>query len=493
MSNKIYLAGKISKYNWRNELLKENRIEEFEKTYMLDERLEYTGPYFISCDHGCYHGDRTHGRRAEKGAICEDYYESREKTISKCYQWIDNADILFCWIDDVTAYGTFTEIGYASAKNKIIYIACDKKIGEESTEIWFPLLSSNVLVYEDSIEDAWSNFTKWYDSGMNKNYHKLHSTITENQYYFILGLLEKSKYELLVDSIDLWNITSETAGKIIAVLKNKNKTIEDYKLYDILKLRENTKEKESFYYIEKPHIVKSQISNFLKKNLSFEKENKTLMNSYDVNNINRVKIAREFAEKIISEKSYSFISGESNMDLFIEDIAIRIDSIIPRQYYTKYISLLYPELQYSFITENFLGKDNYVFTKDLIYKYEENNNELIFKPGLVDNRIDIYKDYEKAKKITERNNIKKEKKKLEKMSKEEKFSYKRKLREKNNEKIPPTKAQLDFLEVLVDKNGYTLKNIHELDIDSTSDLIDALKNKTTINNNLANKFIITEA
>lgn len=490
MNKKIYFAGKISKDNWRNEILKTSRIDELNSPYILEDYFEYTGPFFISCDHGCYHGDNTHGRLIDENAMCSDlYYETRGKTISKCYKWIDSADIVFCWIDDTTAYGTFTEIGYAFAKNKIIYIACDEKISKESLEIWFPLLSSNVLTYEDNIESAWNNFIKWHNDGMKQSYHKIHTKISESQYYFILNLLESSRYELADESIDLRNIDSSMAGKIIGVLKNKNKTIEDYDLSHVLRLKQNLNEKEPFFYIEKPGVIKTQISNFLKKTISLKKDEKSLVDLSYVNNIDRVKIAKEFVDKIISEKSYSFISGENNLTLFIDDVAKRIDAIIPRQYYVELISLLYPEFPSGFITDNFLGKNHYEFTKDLIYKYEENNEELIFIPRLIDNRINIYEDYDKASSILQKTLIQKEKKKLEKMSKEERFAYKKKLRQQNNEKIPATQAQLDFLIILADKNGYSIKNIDELDMDTSSDLIDSLKNGSNISNNIMNKFI----
>ena len=491
MNNKIYLAGKISKYNWRNKILKDSRIDETNTPYILEEGFEYVGPYFLSCDHGCYHGYKTHGRRICSTSICSDDYknETREKTISKCYEWIDNTDILFCWIDDITAYGTFTEIGYASAKKKIIYIACDKKIEKSSLDIWFPLLSSDVLTYEDNIEDAWENFVKWHNNGMVESFHKIYTPISESQFYFIQNLFGKSRYELLIDTKELRNISSETAGKIIAVLKNKNKTIEDYNLSNILKLKENFSEKEPFYYIEKPGVIKTQISNFLKNNVSFKNSDGSLMELYLVNKIDRLEVAKQFTKKIIYEKSYSFISGEKNIDLFIEDVAKRIDAIIPRQYYVEYTSLLYPEFHKTFITENFLGKNHYEFTRDLVYKYKENEQELIFEPELIDNRINIHKDYDKAKSILKRNLIKKEKKKLEQMSVEERFKYKRKIREKNNEKIPATPAQLDYLSSLVDKNGYYLKNKSELDMDSASDLIDIFKNKAEVSIKLASKFL----
>lgn len=491
MNNKIYLAGKITKNNWRNRVLNTSRIDELNVPYIIENKFKYTGPYFLSCDHGCFHGEKTHGRRIEDECCCSDVYinESRQTTISKCYKWIDDADIVFCWIDDITAYGTFTEIGYATAKNKIIYIACDKKIEKESLDIWFPLLSSDVLIYESDIESAWHNFIKWYDNGMHKSFHNLYKEVSTSQYRLIKRLLDKSKYMLVDKSIDLSKISAETAGKIIAVLKNKNKTIEDYNLSNILKIDESLKSKDAFSYIEKPSVIKTQISTFLKKNINFKNEDNSLLDISFINNIDRGEIAKKFVEKIIDEKSYSFISGENNLDLFTEDVTKRIDAIIPRQYYVEYMLQLYPEFPNAFITENFLGKNSYEFTKDLVYKYEENNKELIFKPELIDNRFNIYIEHERAKSIITRNLIKKEQKKLNKMTPEERFKYRRKIREQNNEKVPPTIPQLNYLKSLVERNGYSLKNEIELDMDTTSDLIDALKNRTEISIELTNMFL----
>ena len=232
---KVYFAGKISKHNWRNELLEESRIEEDSTPYIIDNKFEYCGPYFISCDHGCYHGKNTHGRMSGDYSLCDEYSESRINTIQRCYKWIDEADIVFCWIDDLTAYGTFAEIGYASAKKKKIYIACSKEIQKESIDIWFPLLSSNVLVYEDNINKAWDNFLIWHQEERNDIQHNLYKPITSAQYSYIYSMIDDSNYTLLVD---LEDVDSQTADKIIIVLDDGNKTPNEYGISSILKMKE---------------------------------------------------------------------------------------------------------------------------------------------------------------------------------------------------------------------------------------------------------------
>lgn len=88
---KVYLAGKISRDDWRKSLdgvrpfsisandvvddvnLKNKHVHEFE-TYFGElpvvsrhPYIEVTGPFFLSCDHGCYHGDNSHGVGATYG------------------------------------------------------------------------------------------------------------------------------------------------------------------------------------------------------------------------------------------------------------------------------------------------------------------------------------------------------------------------------------------------------------------------------------------
>lgn len=250
MSKKVYFAGKISKNDWRHTIVYENIDADTHRWFIsldedyidfpvvLNNTFEYCGPYFLGCDHGCYHGDNTHGVGCGKNynSTCSGRGEglSRSRVISKCYKWIDSSDIVFCWVDDITAYGTFTEIGYATAKNKPVYIACSSKIKEESMDIWFPLLSSTVFVYEDNVEKAWLNFTEWYNKGCKKKCDALYKSITHPQYRYILHLVENSKYELVED---ISNCSSKTAGRLIGVLINSNKSPKDYGVDDILKLK----------------------------------------------------------------------------------------------------------------------------------------------------------------------------------------------------------------------------------------------------------------
>ncbi|MFF3912665.1 DUF559 domain-containing protein [Streptomyces sp. NPDC001852] len=133
----IYLAGKISSGDWRHDLLgwqlrgawehdddTPSRSWPVIKKGVLD-TFDYIGPYFISDDHGCGHGPGTHGCGADGCVPCYSYENlpKRSQVRELCLTAIDTADIVFAWLDDVTAYGTLVEIGYARGRGKNVVVA----------------------------------------------------------------------------------------------------------------------------------------------------------------------------------------------------------------------------------------------------------------------------------------------------------------------------------------------------------------------------------
>jgi hypothetical protein len=148
---KIYLAGKISKNDWRNEIINTRGIEHADGSVTIQGDI-YTGPYFVSCDHGCYHGDSTHGvidsgcgsgdRRTIEDQMCYEFgvcdadgghgcvnENDIKDTIPKlCLSWIDECDVVFAWIDSNDCFGTIAEIGYAYGKEKEIWIGYSNKL-----------------------------------------------------------------------------------------------------------------------------------------------------------------------------------------------------------------------------------------------------------------------------------------------------------------------------------------------------------------------------
>lgn len=207
---KIYLAGKINKNCWRHSIVAGlgnassplpafvEGVSEFGHGTQLDlpewpvlknaifGHHDYVGPYFRSCDHGCFHGDGRHGVAAgyvdtghgcfssnsrdlrfwgsgcDSSALRENNHgvpqtqdESNRATRSFCLEAIDKADLIFCWVDREGAYGTACELGYARARGKNIRVASPNwqcscrdcgarecfscRADAAAREMWFPL------------------------------------------------------------------------------------------------------------------------------------------------------------------------------------------------------------------------------------------------------------------------------------------------------------------------------------------------------------------
>ena len=150
---KVYLAGKISSRGWREELIPirdnfcGNEKSKIRNGYTLkyNDEITIVGPFFLSCDHSCYHGDNSHGVGLNK------YYEDKNHTLFDCYgetdvftrkevyniciEQIKKSDIVFAYIDDTTCYGTLFELGYAASIGKDIIILYDYKF--PSNDMWF--------------------------------------------------------------------------------------------------------------------------------------------------------------------------------------------------------------------------------------------------------------------------------------------------------------------------------------------------------------------
>jgi very-short-patch-repair endonuclease len=59
-------------------------------------------------------------------------------------QALDRSDVLFAWIDDLTAFGTLWELGYAAARNKRVIAGI--KRGLNASELWLALAAERRLI-----------------------------------------------------------------------------------------------------------------------------------------------------------------------------------------------------------------------------------------------------------------------------------------------------------------------------------------------------------
>ena len=163
---KVYLAGKITKNGWRSEIFAGYRsydpqVQESDEV----DGFVATGAFFVGCDHGCFHGDNSHGvaaygwrGRDSESYTCEmDLVESPENTVAICRNAIDRSDVIFAWIDSVEVYGTLVEIGYAIGKGIPVYLFYSTD-NPKSKDMWFAGKIANYYGYADTIEKAWEMF-----------------------------------------------------------------------------------------------------------------------------------------------------------------------------------------------------------------------------------------------------------------------------------------------------------------------------------------------
>jgi len=155
---KFYFAGKIGINDWRHEIVNGLRNaewgDEYDSSYSWGElpnsiftAHDYVGPYFISDDHGCAHGPCQHGQALD-GAACFQIDElpevRRGRVFKKCLHAVHRADIVFAWLDELSAYGTLFELGYAYSLGKELWIATPSSQGRGdchklASEFWFAI------------------------------------------------------------------------------------------------------------------------------------------------------------------------------------------------------------------------------------------------------------------------------------------------------------------------------------------------------------------
>lgn len=158
---KVYCGGKIAKNDWRHTLFP--GLREKQETLRRDDP-EYAGPFFIGCDHGCYHGPDTHGMglNEQHGRMqdCADPAPGRQQVADFCLEWLRTADILFVWLDSLTAFGTVAEMGYAHGLRKPIWLYLPVDAPTVEGEMWFPLLLASERRHAEGPIQAFENFEK---------------------------------------------------------------------------------------------------------------------------------------------------------------------------------------------------------------------------------------------------------------------------------------------------------------------------------------------
>lgn len=120
--------------------------------------------------------------------------------------------------------------------------------------------------------------------------------------------------------------------------------------------------------------INSTIGNFLSHQVSWEDSSGELLNPDVINEWDRYSIARRYLNEYFCpiglDENLSAIGGKCNEELFIEEVALKIDELIPKRYFVKYCLKhnIYNSGDGREIAKKFTRKDDYEFTRLLKYK-----------------------------------------------------------------------------------------------------------------------------
>ena len=185
----FYLAGKITKDDWREEIVDGWSYENHSKFFYEacgeslgrkwdiasaaalasnGSMLDYSGPWWSDLDYGGGHGDSsTCGEPHAYGARFGDdghgfkpngFHGDVEKAMNIVPKNVEKAikqcDLLFAWINSDDCFGTIFEIGMAAALKKTVVVASPPEF--DHTQMWLCRSFAAKCLSAESAGEAWS-------------------------------------------------------------------------------------------------------------------------------------------------------------------------------------------------------------------------------------------------------------------------------------------------------------------------------------------------
>ncbi len=152
----IYLAGKIRKHCWRHGLVSGLRQHSWDDGVLPQDAFVYVGPFFVGCDHGCFHNKSSHGAIALREVnacpgrdIQAEFDTPRLEVANLCLGAVAKADLLFCYIDSADCFGTIVEVGYALAQDVPVVIAFAPGVASAAdNDFWFACEKAHWVIYD---------------------------------------------------------------------------------------------------------------------------------------------------------------------------------------------------------------------------------------------------------------------------------------------------------------------------------------------------------
>lgn len=174
---RTYFAGNIAKNDWRHDIADDLRSEALAgdeandwlytgKEHLIATRSDdvlYCGPYFVGCDHGCFHGPGQHGAWT---TIPEPHpgdgdkvRNIRKRVYAANIQRIYNCDVVFAYISKPDAEGTKYELGLATGFNKPVFLYYSPDLSHRFVDdCWFHQIGARDWAVAD-VHDAFERFT----------------------------------------------------------------------------------------------------------------------------------------------------------------------------------------------------------------------------------------------------------------------------------------------------------------------------------------------
>lgn len=153
---RLYLAGKITGDPWRGQIVDNDRVHAAENLLVdgfasLEFAIHgtphtYVGPFKLGLDkHGCsvLSGDwdqpeESHGLESGNTGANSHDYPNRGVIFRNCMEAIDDATVVFAWVNSTDCYATFAEIGYAMRARKLVRIGFDERLSSAVVDdMWF--------------------------------------------------------------------------------------------------------------------------------------------------------------------------------------------------------------------------------------------------------------------------------------------------------------------------------------------------------------------
>lgn len=144
MKPRVYLAGKIGKKDWRHDLVPGLRGRLWSGGAVDTPSFEYTGPFFVSCDHGCRHGKNLHGAVGSSECMDESANSfSPSDVVTNNLHSLEQADLVLAYINAYDCFGTLFELGWAMAKCIPVVVCFSPKV--DRADFWFSIEKADAI------------------------------------------------------------------------------------------------------------------------------------------------------------------------------------------------------------------------------------------------------------------------------------------------------------------------------------------------------------